>query len=677
MGATMIWKPAFISYRVHEWTFFSPAEVFERVDVPFWHTISDHLAQDIELCEIEEWPHITACMSRHTQCPAEVRQALHRDIGMTSVRHILAQEHRSPTPEAWFRWADTLQGRRLLLTEVVAAYRQLCPQYPLPERMSAVLQALYLCGLFDWLSPIGIHACKRCGYAQGREHRSKVFKVIDVLRGKEEQVVQMPCASCGQGDCRYCPRCAKLGLAKSCQPYLHWYGWNLTQEASTHHEPLQQQPMSLRTGTNAYTSSHDVTNMPSVLQWEGQLSAAQQQASDQLQSFVQQKFGLRLHKAQVYQEQGVQTQTKAQFHANAHDLDQVQTYEEDGPHTCQEVPNMPARHSGPHEFLIWAICGAGKTEILFHSLDDVLKCGKKVLITSPRRDVVTELAPRLKDAFPRQTVRVLHGESEEKYEAGDLFLATTHQTLRFHGYFDLIVIDEEDAFPYHFDNMLQYAVQRALRPSGVMVYLTATPNRHMQKRVRRQELPYVTITRRFHGHPLAVPQLKPVGSWRKTISSTVILTELLAYVQHLIQEERYGYLFVPRVDDLQPVMSYIEDMILPYITRQGPPLGHGFAMDTVHSEDERRTEVVQRFRRHDIRLLITTTILERGVTIPYCDVAVLGSDDPVFNEAALIQMAGRAGRKPDDPIGNVWFFPEVRTQDQVSAINRIKGWNKT
>ncbi len=76
----------------------------------------------------------------------------------------------------------------------------------------------------------------------------------------------------------------------------------------------------------------------------------------------------------------------------------------------------------------------------------------------------------------------------------------------------------------------------------------------------------------------------------------------------------------------------------------------------VHAEDSKREEKVELFRRKEIDILFTTTILERGVTFPAIDVAVLHAGHDVFDEAALVQIAGRAGRSPQDPTGEVLFF---------------------
>ena len=60
-------------------------------------------------------------------------------------------------------------------------------------------------------------------------------------------------------------------------------------------------------------------------------------------------------------------------------------------------------------------------------------------------------------------------------------------------------------------------------------------------------------------------------------------------------------------------------------------------------------------RDGDYDFLVTTSILERGVTFPEIDVYVLGADDPVFSSSALVQIAGRAGRSQSRPTGRVVF----------------------
>lgn len=74
-------------------------------------------------------------------------------------------------------------------------------------------------------------------------------------------------------------------------------------------------------------------------------------------------------------------------------------------------------------------------------------------------------------------------------------------------------------------------------------------------------------------------------------------------------------------------------------------------------------------------MLVTTTILERGVTVPKSDVYILDANTRLFDDASLVQMAGRAGRSKDDPAGTVIFgAPEVNRAQKV-AVHQIKRMN--
>ncbi|MFL6561410.1 MAG: helicase-related protein, partial [Bacillus sp. (in: firmicutes)] len=87
-------------------------------------------------------------------------------------------------------------------------------------------------------------------------------------------------------------------------------------------------------------------------------------------------------------------------------------------------------------------------------------------------------------------------------------------------------------------------------------------------------------------------------------------------------------------------------------------------------------EKVQKMRSKGIPLLLTTTILERGVTFPNIDVAVVGSEDAIFTESALVQIAGRAGRSKEHPDGVVTYFHYGKTEEMLKARKQIVSMNR-
>lgn len=122
--------------------------------------------------------------------------------------------------------------------------------------------------------------------------------------------------------------------------------------------------------------------------------------------------------------------------------------------------------------LVHAVTGAGKTEMIYQSVAKVIDKGGCVCIASPRIDVCLELHKRLSRDFSC-SITLMHGDSEP-YQRAPLIIATTHQLLKFHQAFDLLIIDEVDAFPFVDNAVLYYGVNQAIKCNGVKIFLTAT-----------------------------------------------------------------------------------------------------------------------------------------------------------------------------------------------------------
>lgn len=313
------------------------------------------------------------------------------------------------------------------------------------------------------------------------------------------------------------------------------------------------------------------------------------------------------------------------------------------------------------EMLVWAVCGAGKTEVLFHGIEKALIQGLKVCLASPRTDVILELAPRFREAFPTTELIALYGGSEDRGKQAQLVLTTTHQLLRYKEAFDFIVVDEVDAFPFNSDETLSYAVNKAKKPGAATVYLTATPDASMKGRFNKGDIQGVRIPRRYHNKPLPVPLFRWVGNWRKALEKGNLPAMALEWVIRHCENNRQAFLFVPSI----AIMTKVTELLR---TANGQITG-------VHSQDECRKEKIEQFRNGQIPVLVTTTILERGVTVADIDVAVFGADDRVFSEQALVQMSGRVGRSAASPCGEVIFFHNGKTRAMVEAKKHIESMN--
>lgn len=315
------------------------------------------------------------------------------------------------------------------------------------------------------------------------------------------------------------------------------------------------------------------------------------------------------------------------------------------------------------ECLLWAVCGAGKTEVVYGVIRQVLAQGEKVLLAIPRQEVVRELLPRLQRVFPQVQMAALYGGKKEKYGAAQLVIATTHQTIRFFQHFALVVLDEVDAYPYPDSQMLHYAVQRACRPEGKIIYLTATPEKELLK------LPTITIPARHHRFPLPEPELlaRPLP---KDISKEGLPADVLNFLDESVEKDHCQvFVFLPTIRLTVEVGQWLKEY---YQQTKGADW-----VEYSHSKDKGREEKKQRFSQGVFPFLVTTTIMERGVTIPRLNVLVLHSEqEKIFNTASLIQMAGRVGRKEEYPQGRVLFWGDKITFSMLEAKKIIKSFNQ-
>lgn len=318
------------------------------------------------------------------------------------------------------------------------------------------------------------------------------------------------------------------------------------------------------------------------------------------------------------------------------------------------------------EALLWAACGAGKTEVCFPAATWALGQGKSVLFAAPRQDVIHDVAPRLQQAFPDLSIPVLSGASAAKFSVSDLVLATTHQVLRFYQAFDLIFLDELDAFPYRDSRMLQWGVTQALRPGGKILFLSATPDPATLKRIRK-EGKIIRLPARHHRRPLPVPVFKKMPDWSRVKDSGSLLSKMqpgFGSMLAALREHGPVIFFVPKISSVN-VWTEILKSIFP-----------GWSIAGSYSRDPERLDKLVALRRGDFDLFVATSILERGVTIAGAQVAVMAADHPVFDERALVQMAGRAGRTRANPSGGVIFFAARETAAIRTAVRWINEQNE-
>ncbi|MGX7263884.1 DEAD/DEAH box helicase [Enterococcus crotali] len=313
--------------------------------------------------------------------------------------------------------------------------------------------------------------------------------------------------------------------------------------------------------------------------------------------------------------------------------------------------------------MIWAVTGAGKTEMLFKTIHYSLECGYRVGVASPRVDVCLELFPRIQAVFPDEPAILLHGKMDERYYYTKLLVCTTHQLLRFFQAFDVLIIDEVDAFPFVNNPLLQYAVKQSSKNKSSLIYLTATPTDASTKRNDQTNLKISILPARYHRRALPVPKIKWCRHWHEKIKKGRSPKQLVTKIRMLMNKNDV-LIFCPSISLMEQLKNAIE--------KEFPEV----PLACVHSQDSERLEKVLGMRNKKYRILITSTILERGVTFDGVSVIVLGANHSVFATSALVQIAGRVDRRMNYTAGEVWFLHDGCTKAMKEAIRQIKRMNR-
>jgi len=299
--------------------------------------------------------------------------------------------------------------------------------------------------------------------------------------------------------------------------------------------------------------------------------------------------------------------------------------------------------------LIWAVCGAGKTEITFPAIEQTLLNRQLICFAIPRIDILYEIYDRISTTFIGVKVAILNGQ-EPKLQDAQIYIMTTNQIIKFKKAFALIIVDEVDAFPYEYNPKYDYGVKNALNSEGIVVYLTSTPS----ELLKNKKLPTYIINRRWHGFDLPVPKF--------------IYTDIKCFEKKRIPFTLYWLLYKRTRQQLW-FISNIESGRCVYNVMEHKY--KNLSIDFVHAKDLKRREKINNFHEGKIDILITTTILERGVTFKDIDVIILDASNKMYNIAALVQIAGRVGRKKDYQLGKVYFLHIGMTKVMKEARKQI------
>lgn len=302
--------------------------------------------------------------------------------------------------------------------------------------------------------------------------------------------------------------------------------------------------------------------------------------------------------------------------------------------------------------LVHAVCGSGKTEIVLKTISYAISVGLKVGFAVPRRDVIIELYSRFHHIFKENKIALIYGSHTNKLE-GDLVCCTTHQLFRYDHYFDLLILDEVDAFPFNGNDVLLAFFLRAIKGNYVM--MSATPSNKLIQDFKKQGGEVVELYSRFHHYLLPVPYVI-----RR--QKTLLKIKCIRLIQKFKKQKKQVFIFAPTIKICEELFDTLR-----LFCKDG---------SYVHSKRKERSKIIENFRKKKYHYLVTTAVLERGVTVKNLQVIVYLANHSIYNSYTLVQIAGRVGRKKEAPEGEVIYLVTESNNEVERSIKDIQDANK-
>ena len=298
------------------------------------------------------------------------------------------------------------------------------------------------------------------------------------------------------------------------------------------------------------------------------------------------------------------------------------------------------------DVLLYCVCGAGKTEISVESISQYLKQGKRVCYAIARKEVVIELTERFKAIFKdAKVIGVYGGHHNDLY--GDLIVCTTHQLYRYHKAFDLLILDEVDAYPLKGNETLMNISLNSCK--GHIIFSTATIDNNLKNVLKKRKYQTVSLYVRPSGKPLIIPK--------------VLYMHRYIHIIYLA--------FIMRSMANQCIIFVSSKSMCKFLYKI---YSHLFSCTYVYAQLEDRNKNIIDFKNKKYQFIFATTVLERGITIPDVNVVILHFGK-VFDEANLVQMLGRVGRNINNPYGKAYILTDQFDKKIKLIINYLKEAN--
>ena len=297
----------------------------------------------------------------------------------------------------------------------------------------------------------------------------------------------------------------------------------------------------------------------------------------------------------------------------------------------------------PMNRLLQGDVGSGKTVVALYAMLLAVACGYQAVLMAPTEilarqhfQTIDELlaASRVRRALlvgglpPAERTSILERIAEGALDLVVGTQAIIQDEVKFHR-LGLVVIDEQHKF-----GVRQRAALKGAGEEPHYLVMTATPIPRTIAMTLFGDLDVTVLDE-------APPGRKPV---RTFLANSEQRGQWWAFFRRKLQEGRQGYVVVPLVEeDEEAEVKSVEGTFREL--NQGELAGFRLAAIHGRMSSEEKEEVMARFRRGEIDVLVSTAVIEVGIDVPNATLMTIENGER-FGLAQLHQLRGRVSRGP-------------------------------
>lgn len=312
------------------------------------------------------------------------------------------------------------------------------------------------------------------------------------------------------------------------------------------------------------------------------------------------------------------------------------------------------RNSG----ILWCAPNSFEYDSVVEGIAEIIKRGGKVLFATSTF-ITNEALSAMKGALEGARVGMIYG-FEPDYKKNDVCVCSYSEFPCFYKAFDLVILDQRYLFLERPVQNITYIYQKAAKEKGKFLNITCYPERD-KKSFFRSTPEIISIPVTYRKNPIPEPRI--ITSRFLKGAEAFFPQMVLDVIKWSLKENSKLIIFVPDEGEVHKVYYYLTTL-------------EGIDRDIIDLSYEKDKTPLLRFKRGEVRILISMDLKDTTHIIEDINIIVMNSDDEVYGVDSLINIAAMASMGTGKKLREVMFVATQENERLSLAKSTIRNINR-